>query len=390
MEEGCKGKLQKMSRLKGKIFVFPILFNFPLAICLLLLPAAAGLPAAASLPSGSLPHLTPIFTAGTHGYTCFRIPSAVQSPTGALLVFVEARGVCDDGNPRNDVVFSRSLDSGATWSGPILVYPGLGLHNFRNPTAVFSSSGALVLQFVNASTTGHWHTLQMVSHDQGGTWGPPQDPVLGPADSFLAGPANGLLLSGSSSPAPGRLLLCGTNFYDYTRAPSAPVGARVWYSDDASGAPGTWASPYTPLALNMTECAMAELGNGSVLVNFRANHLNPCLCRSQVRSDDGGVTWSPLAYVPDLIEPVCSAGLLQLPSGRGLLFSNPASTTSRVNMTVRRSRDGGLTWPDSTQIWPGGGAYSVLVPVGSAAGIVFETLDATGYNSIVFALVPPF
>ena len=116
---------------------------------------------------------------------------------------------------------------------------------------------------------------------------------------------------------------------------------------------------------------MAELGNGSVLINFRANHLNPCLCRSQARSDDGGATWGPLAYVKDLIEPVCSAGLLELAGGAGLLFSNPASTTSRVNMTVRRSRDGGLTWPDSVQIWAGGGAYSVLVPTqGAAAGIV--------------------
>jgi sialidase-1 len=140
----------------------------------------------------------------------------------------------------------------------------------------------------------------------------------------------------------------------------------------------------------MTECAMAELGNGSVLINFRANHLNSCLCRSQMRSDDGGVTWGPLAYVPDLIEPVCSAGLLQRPGGQGLLFSNPASTHSRVNMTVRRSRDGGATWPDQALIWPGGSAYSVLVPVGAAAGVVFETMDATGYNSIVFAPVPPF
>jgi sialidase-1 len=361
------------------------------ALCLLLAvlhPAAAGSP----------PRLTPIFTAGAHGYTCYRIPSAVQAPSGALLVFAEARfsRACDDGNPVNDVVLSRSLDNGATWSPPAVVFQGRGL-NYRNPTPVFSSNNTLVLQFVNATLRGPWRTLQMVSSDEGGSWSPPADPALGAADSFLAGPANGLLLRSGRSPAPGRLVMCGTNFYDFTRPPAAPVGARVWYSDDASGAPGTWASPPAPMAApGMAECAMAELGNGSVLINFRANHLSPCLCRSQARSDDGGATWGPLAYVPDLIEPVCSAGLLALAGGAGLLFSNPASTTSRVNMTVRRSRDGGLTWPDSAQIWPGGGAYSVLVPVGAsgaAAGIVFETLDGAAvppYSGIVFALVPPF
>ena len=68
--------------------------------------------------------------------------------------------------------------------------------------------------------------------------------------------------------------------------------------------------------------------------------------------------------------------------GGGLLFSNPASESSRLNMTVRRSRDGGSTWPEHVQIWPGGSAYSVLVPVGGsgeAAGIVFETMQGSNY-----------
>lgn len=336
-----------------------------------------------------LPRLTPIFIAGAHGYACFRIPSAVQAPSGALLVFAEARAACNDNSPLNDIVLSRSADSGSTWSAPAVVAPGFGRLNLRNPTAVFSRSKALILQFVNA-TQGPWHTLQVVSHDEGATWGPPHDPALGSADSFLPGPANGLLLSGAS-PAPGRLLLCGTNWYDFTRAPMAPRGARVWFSDDASGAPGSWTSPPALTANNMSECAMAELRNGSVLINFRNEKRLHCECRAQARSDDGGVTWSSLAFVPDLIEPVCSAGLLQLSAG--LLFSNPDSLTQRVNMTVRRSMDGGLTWPTKALISPGGGAYSVLLPMGSsggAAGIVFETMNASGYNGIVFALVPPF
>jgi len=357
-----------------------------LALCVEALCVAVCHPQALSSPHA--PQLSPIFIAGTHGYVCFRIPSAVQAPSGALLVFAEARAVCDDNNPLNDVVYSRSEDNGTSWSAPIVVFPGFGHFDFRNPTAVYSSTGTLVLQFINATgTQAPWTNLQMASHDEGVTWSAPSDPVLGIADSYI--PTNGLLLS-ARSPSPGRLLMCGTNYFNLP-APARPlVGARVWYSDDASGAPGSWTSPPTSFTANMSECTMAELGNGSVLINFRASHINRCLCRSQARSDDGGVTWSPLAYVPDLIEPVCSAGLLEVSTG--LLFSNPASRTSRVNMTVRRSRDGGLTWPDATLISSGGSAYSVLVPVGSsgAAGVVFETMDAAGYSGIVFAPLPPF
>lgn len=363
-----------------------------LALCCATGPAVAGGGAA---PAASLsPRLSTIFAANTHGYVCFRIPSAVRAPSGALLVFAEARSDCADGSPLNDVVIARSLDNGTTWSAPAVVFSGFGRFDFRNPTAVFSASGTLLLQFVNA-TAGPWRTLQLASRDEGVSWGPPRDPGLGVADSFLPGPANGLLLS-AKSPAPGRVLMCGTNRYDPTRAPAAPTGARAWYSDDADGAPGTWASPpatFAPGMSALSECAMAELGNGSVLINFRVEVRSACRCRSQALSVDGGATWGPVTAVPDLIEPVCSAGLLQLPRGRGLLFSNPATYGSRVNMTVRRSMDGGLTWPDEEQIWPGGSAYSVLVPVGSsgsAAGVVFETMDAAGYSGIVFAPVPPF
>ena len=354
---------------------------------LLALLAAALVPSAAADPA--LPTLVPVFTAGTHGHACYRVPSAIQAPSGALLVFVEARGAsCQDNTPK-DVMLARSADGGASWSPPRMVLAGFAAgQTYRNPTAVIARSGALVLQFVN-STRDPWRSLQMVSLDEGATWGPPLDPQLGAADSFLAGPANGLRLSARSA-APGRLLLCGTHIDDPGARP--PPGARVWLSDDASGAPGTWASPPGALAPRMGECAMAELRNGSVLMNFRANHLRPCNCRAQSRSDDGGATWTPLADAPELVEPVCSAGLLALAGGAELLFSNPASATSRVNMTVRRSSDGGSTWPARAQIWPGGSAYSVLLPVGSsgaAAGIVFETMEGSNYTGIVFALVPP-
>ena len=81
-------------------------------------------------------NLTDVFTARTLNHTCYRVPNVVRAPSGALLVFVEARGpTCDDQAPK-DVMLSRSLDAGATWSAPQVVVPGWALGGeltFRNP-----------------------------------------------------------------------------------------------------------------------------------------------------------------------------------------------------------------------------------------------------------------
>ena len=332
-----------------------------------------------------LPSLSVIFTAGTDGHACYRVPGAVSAPSGALLVFVEARGAsCEDNTPK-DVMLARSNDGGVTWDAPVVVMPGFSLgtnHTYRNPTPVFSADGTLILQFVN-TTVQPWRSLQLTSADEGRTWSSPADPRLGVADSLLAGPASGILLRTPSSPRPGRLLFCGTNYYDPGNQP--PVGARTWLSDDGGR---TWTAPPGALFPTMAECVLAELADGSLLINFRANHENAtCMCRAQARSINGGTNWSPLEYAPALIEPVCSAGLLQ--TSAGLYFSNPASRTSRINMTVRWSSDGGMTWPQAQQIWPAGSAYSVLVPIAaSGVGVIFERISAAGnYSDVVFAVV---
>ena len=64
-------------------------------------------------------------------YSCFRVPSSVQSfKTGTLFVFVEARiGNCEDQAPK-DIVSRRSTDGGASWS-PLELLAGPELHRPR-------------------------------------------------------------------------------------------------------------------------------------------------------------------------------------------------------------------------------------------------------------------
>ena len=68
-----------------------------------------------------------------------------------------------------------------------------------------------------------------------------------------------------------------------------------------------------------------------------------------------------------------------------LAFSNPASTTSRENLTVRVSRDEGKSWPFQRTIEPGSAAYSCLAALGDGClGLILERDD---YRRLTFVQV---
>ena len=92
---------------------------------------------------------------------------------------------------------------------------------------------------------------------------------------------------------------------------------------------------------------------------------------------DGGLTWSDLQSDTTLIEPICQASLQRYQfadEGESiLLFSNPASKTTREKMTLRASFDDGKTWPAALLIHAGMSAYSDLVRLpDDYIGILYE------------------
>ena len=100
------------------------------------------------------------------------------------------------------------------------------------------------------------------------------------------------------------------------------------------------------------ECQIVELNNGSVMVNAR-NELsrlsrngtqgqNPSPDhRAFAISNDGGSSFGAYRFSEDLVEPVCMAGLITF---HGVLyFSNPAMTSERRQMTLKKSLDQGAT-----------------------------------------------
>ena len=242
-----------------------------------------------------------------------------------------------------------------------------------------SNPGAATEQQIAGRAPGASRTVWITrSRDDGATWATPLEITSQVKRSdwtwYATGPGNGIQLRN------GRLVVpC-----DHNRQDGNTRHSHVIYSDDRGT---TWR--IGGVAEDKTnESAVAELKDGSLLLNMRSYHGKNR--RAVARSRDGGLTWSAVELDDTLIEPVCQASLIAaVPAGRKpdgrLLFSNPAATT-RTRMTVRLSEDDGRTWNASRVLYEGPSAYSSLAMLRSGAvGVLYESGERQPYERITFA-----
>jgi sialidase-1 len=328
----------------------------------------------------------------------YRIPTLAVTKQGTLLAFAELRvnGSGDAGDI--DTVVKRSRDGGKTWSEETVALD-LDEHTIGNACPVVDPvSGRIsvvaVWNRVHESKTaaGFGDDSRRVylahSDDDGLTWSTPADisrSVKQPTWSWFAtGPGAGIVLARGGHR--GRFVL-GVNHRE-TAGAAPGYHAHVIYSDDRGA---TWHSSRTHAARHTNECEVAELANGDLMLNMR-NHGSPKRERAVAISKDGGETWGETTWDASLPEPQCMASFARHSwpadgeSGL-LLFSNPASTRGRENLTVRGSTDEGKTWSLSKLIKPGDAAYSHLavLPDGRIA-LAYET---DGYKRIAFTTLKP-
>ena len=341
----------------------------------------------------SAQQLNHIYKGGEERYNCFRIPSLITTTRGTVLAFAEARKInCGDAGDI-DMVVKRSEDGGKTWS-PLQVIWNDSTNTCGNPAPVVDEkTGNIILlstwnlgadhekEIINGSSKDTRRVFVLRSTDDGRTWSKATEITKDVKKNnwawYATGPGRGIQLSKGKHK--GRLVIPSNHIIAKTKENYS----HVIYSDDGGN---TWKLGGVIRQEGVNESTVAELSSGRLLLNMR--NAGKSKYRQVAISKNAGKKWS--AIYPDtvLIEPVCEANLIQykFPGKKNLLvFSNPASTTSRTKMTVRISGDDGKTWPLKKLVYEGPSAYSCLtvLPNGSL-GLFYEAGIQRPYEGIVF------
>lgn len=338
-----------------------------------------------------------IYKSGENGYKSFRIPGIISTNNGTLLAFAEARknGASDKGDI--DLVVKRSADNGKSWSEMMIVWDDAN-NTCGNPAPVLDrKTGRIILlstwnlgsdseqMIIDGKSKDTRRIFVMNSTDDGKSWSKPTEitkDVKQPNWTWYAtGPVNGIQLN--SKKYNGRLVIPS----DHIEAGTKKYYSHTIHSDDGGF---TWKLGGSTPTDQVNECTVVEFPSGELLLNMR--NYNSLRIRQTSRSNDGGETWSALEPDFTLIEPICQASMIWF-NVKGkkpfLAFSNPASSTSRSNMTVRISYNKGKTWKLKNVIHEGPAAYSNLVVLpnfklaclyeagvkSANEGIVFEELN---------------
>ena len=368
----------------------PIILLVLLALQVVLFGCSAGRKVEQARPDIPGPEQTDLFIGGQGDYRSYRIPALITTQKGTVLAFVEGRKDSSADHGHNEMLLRRSFDGGETW-GPVQLVAKDGTNALNNPTAVVDrETGATWLVFVRTSTKKYKNDAEvakaqgrisdmwvMHSNDEGATW-------IGPTDitesvnrpnwkRIVPGPGVGIQMRSGRLVIPCNHLI-GNEAYDH-----------VIYSDDHGE---TWRLGGSTEG-EMDEDQIAELTDGSLLLNIR-NYRDKGH-RGISMSKDGGLTWSKVTSDPTLIEPVCQASFIRYTKSPQfikdrLLFSNPASETERIKMTVRVSYDEGKTWPVGKLLNAGPSGYSCLTVLPDVRiGCLYERGDNSSIDKVTFA-----
>ncbi|MEN9635115.1 MAG: Sialidase precursor [Verrucomicrobiota bacterium] len=305
---------------------------------------------------------------------------AVTSSGTALVVVNDRLDSPVDNGFEQKVVLRRSLDNGKSWLGEQILgekkdytcFPS-GLVCDKVTNKVFVFFGVIALRPREKSVPEKSATTIYVieSCDEGVTWSEWRN-VTGELQPERGGRHYGTQSGGNAvqkqhSPHQGRLVVSSrsslgpTDIINFGNAVNC-----VFYSDDHGA---TW-HPGGHTRGWVGESALVELSDGSLYLSNRNHDPESMGVRSHDISYDGGQTFTEYGLDPELIEPICHAGITRYDRNT-VLFSNPkmglkkvqkgkAPTGFRQNMTVRASFDDCKTWPVEKLIDPSWAGYSAI------------------------------
>ena len=330
-----------------------------------------------------------VFPAGMHGVTLYRIPGIVVTPKGTVLAYCEARRDSRADWGEIEIHLRRSLDGGKSWlpaqhiahhgqrmeGNPRKKTGGETEQTVNNPVAIVDHhTGAI--EFLYCLNYARCFSIR--SQDDGETWSQPVEitqtfkPFRSryPWKVIATGPGHGSQL------ASGRLLVPVWMAYGDV-GDHSPSFCGTIYSDDhgKTWKAGEVAVPNEGIFHHPNESMLATFDDGQVMLITRS--VSEPNRKIVTKSKTGIGDWGTPQFHPQLLEPVCMASILSVPSRDGdeelVLFTNPHSVArdkkgeevpagrgKRRNLTIKLSRDRGATWEVSRTIDEGPSAYSDL------------------------------
>jgi len=324
---------------------------------------------------------------GEGGYRQYRIPALATTKTGRVIAIYDGRPDLDDLPGPVDLVMRISDDNGLTWSTQEIFLSGEGITGYGDASIIIDPSvgelGRVIVLSQKSelasffeSTLGSEpddpsvvHIARSISDDDGKTW---QHEVITHQVKDAVTP--GIFASSgtghrvSVGPYAGRLL------HTFVLRRGTELLGAIGFSDDHGI---TWQLGSEIPGGN--ESAIISLGDGSLLIHSRCRPN-----RLTARSQDGGQTLSSLAPDLALPDPSDNGSLTLLASGDVICTHNHDSDLRR-NTVVKRSHDGGRTWPESALLEAGSSAYSTSCELSDGnIGVLFER---SGYTEMVFAQI---
>ena len=298
----------------------------------------------------------------------------VVAMDGSVLVF---KGYNSRTDQAKYISVKRSEDGGKTWTeeskvGDMIEVDGDMSDDGRYPNNNWTGLGNVMVDEVNGDIMVFMTTLKTAqklfrSKDHGKTW-KIEDTDIRPGKDGWTPATNGACDPGvtiKNGPKKGRLLMPARVFVEYlnkgkNRKRFNDLYAMALYSDDRGK---SWNSS-EPFPLKGTgESGLVELQDGTIYHNSRT-HMRPGN-RRIAYSHDAGETWVGEHEDDELFDGPpdiygCKAGLIRLPyEDRDiLLFSSPGNRSTRTDITVWVSFDGGKTWPINRLIKKGPGNYT--------------------------------
>ena len=274
------------------------------------------------------------------GYYEFGSPQLLLTANGTLLSFNQGeRRMHQDDNNWIDVVVTRSLDFGQTWEPlqvihsennwltPVKHYQSIG----QNTAVLDETTGTIHILFTRNNTD----VLQSHSIDDGATWAAATAVTDKPGcPSCWIAPSFSAIQLKHNAAHRGDLVAC----LDYSNLPGHQGGGPVERSGTliSTDHGKSWFVGATEIIGD--ECAIAELPNGTVVLNAR-NYVNQSqqkVHRSIAWSHDGARSFSAVYFAPDLPDPVVEGSMIlgnatprSLGVGQPLFFTNPASFVAR-------------------------------------------------------------